>query len=28
MVARFEFNANEENPFRPRFSGFDECFQL
>ena len=26
-VARFEFDADEENPFRPLFSGFDECFQ-
>ena len=27
MVARFEFNADEEDPFGPRFSGFDERFQ-
>ena len=27
-TARFEFDANEEDPFRPCFSGFDECFQL
>ena len=26
-VARFEFDANEEDPFRPRFSGFDKRFQ-
>ena len=27
MVARFEFDADEEDPFRPRFSGFNERFQ-
>jgi len=26
-VAGFEFDTNEEDPFRPRFSGFDERFQ-
>ena len=27
-VAGFEFHADEKNFFRPRLSGFDECFQL
>ena len=27
VVAGFEFDADEEDPFRPRFSGFDERFQ-
>ena len=27
MVARFEFDADEEDPFRPRVSGFNEGFQ-
>jgi hypothetical protein len=26
-VARFDFRADEKNPFGSRISGFDECFQ-
>ena len=28
VIARFKFDTNEKNPFRPLLSGFDEGFQL
>jgi hypothetical protein len=28
MVARFEFDGDEEDPFRPLLSGLDERFQM